>query len=65
MRADLQDRADFENADRGFVASLARWSSRVPTAVEGDQGVIVIDPLISREVGLLDAPGANFAVVTP
>jgi alkyl sulfatase BDS1-like metallo-beta-lactamase superfamily hydrolase len=65
MRADLQDRADFENADRGFVASLARWSSRVPMAVEGDQGVIVIDPLISREVGLLDAPGANFAVVTP
>jgi alkyl sulfatase BDS1-like metallo-beta-lactamase superfamily hydrolase len=105
MRADFQDRADFENADRGFVASLepmvikgadgrvvwdmnwafldadcpgtanpSLWRQAQLTAkhglyevadgiyqirgfdmsnmtlVEGDQGVVVIDPLISQEV---------------
>jgi alkyl sulfatase BDS1-like metallo-beta-lactamase superfamily hydrolase len=105
MSADFEDRADFENADRGFVASLdpmvikaadgrvvwdmnwafldadcpstanpSLWRQAQLTAkhglyevsegiyqirgfdmsnmtlVEGDQGVIVIDPLISQEV---------------
>jgi alkyl sulfatase BDS1-like metallo-beta-lactamase superfamily hydrolase len=105
MGADFGDRADFENADRGFVASLdpmvikgadgrvvwdmnwdfldadcpptanpSLWRQAQLTAkhglyevsdgiyqvrgfdmsnmtlVEGDQGVIVIDPLISQEV---------------
>ena len=32
MRADFQDRADFENADRGFVASLD------PMVIKGRSG---------------------------
>jgi alkyl sulfatase BDS1-like metallo-beta-lactamase superfamily hydrolase len=72
MRADFQDRADFGNADRGFVASLD------PMVIKGVDGRVVwdaviythshIDPfggVLGKLIALLDAPDPTFAVVTP
>ena len=50
---DHNDRTDFDNAERGFVATLD------PVTIKAADGRVIFD------LAPLDAPSAGFAIVTP